>query len=78
MTAPSPQVASPTLRIAQLILERKDIDIRTWLTDKRETGSSFDDIAHQIYVLTDQEISVTYQTIRRWLVDLGIVEEATE
>lgn len=65
--------SSPKLRLAQIILEAKGIDLSEWLLEQRKT-KSLEQIARELYVETDLEVSVTIQTIGRWLDDL---EEAT-
>lgn len=68
---------SSKFRLAQLILERKDIDLDDWLAEQRNAGHSLEQIARDLYVMTDLEVSVTLQTIGRWLEDRNI-EEVSE
>lgn len=62
---------TPKFRLAEILLAGKGIDLTTWLTDQREADHSLEQIARDLYVETDQEVSVTLQTIGRWLQDLA-------
>ncbi|HEX7099642.1 MAG TPA: hypothetical protein VF377_10405 [Acidimicrobiia bacterium] len=64
-------------RIVDLLLEKQGSNLHDWLSDRRNEGDSYEMIAKKIWVLTDGEVDVTYTTIRRWLTDLDLLEEAS-
>lgn len=68
----SQPTTSPKLRLTEVLLEAKDIDLGAWLHEQRSAGHSLDRIARDLYILTDLEVAVTQQTIGRWLEDLEV------
>lgn len=71
--------SSPQMALVDSML-RKDhgTDLEHYLAGRRSAGKSFDAIARDLEGLLDVEgFSVTYGTIRRWCIRLGIEEQAS-
>lgn len=58
-------------RVIDLLLEREGSTLRAWLAARRDEHQSYETIAKQLYVLTNGEVSISYQTVKRWLEDFG-------
>lgn len=72
-----PPVLKPQQRVVDLLLEQQGSNLRDWLAERREERDSYETIARKLWSLTDGEVSVSYTTIKRWLVDLDLLEEAS-
>lgn len=66
--------------VDDLLQRRYDTALDQWLTDRRQAGFSYDRIARELEsVLEVDGFTVTYQTVRRWCIRLGVEpEEAAE
>lgn len=60
-------------RLAELLIGES---LEAYLADKRLTGGrSYERIARDLAEDTNGEVAVSMNTIKRWLIDFGIVEE---
>lgn len=70
-----------TQRVADLILreERSEslVEFLTRLRHNVDQPASYDTIGRELYLATNGEVAISYQTVKRWLLDLGVIEEAT-
>ena len=57
-------------RYADILLDKQDLQLDTWLLEQRSNGDSYESIARNLFVLTDQEIEVTGRTIANWITSL--------
>lgn len=73
---PTPSL-SPQQRVVDLLLEREGSNLYDWLAARRAEGNSYETIAKKIWTLTDGEVDITYTTVRRWLIGLDLLEEAS-
>ncbi|HLF43233.1 MAG TPA: hypothetical protein VJA46_06875 [Acidimicrobiia bacterium] len=64
-------------RVVDLLLEKNGSTLKDWLSGRRAESTSYEDIAKQLYVLTDGEISISYTTVKRWLIDFDLLEVAS-
>lgn len=66
------------MALVDTLLQRDhDTDLREYLTNRRGDGLSFDGIARDLEALLAVDgYSITYATIRRWCIRLGIDAEA--
>ena len=64
-------------RVVDLLLEQQKSNLRDWMAARRDEEDSYETIAKKIYVLTDGEVDVSYTTIKRWLIDLDLLEAAS-
>lgn len=60
-----------------MLLRERNTTLEEFLRDRQSRGLGYEAIARDIHIATDQEISVSYQTIKRWLAELEITEEVT-
>lgn len=55
-------------RLAEQHLRTKHgLDLEAWLLKNREGGLGYEEISRELYSVTDGAVSVSYQTIKRWL-----------
>ena len=70
-------VMTPTQRVADLILrERRGESLVEFLTNLRrdpDSPATYEQIGRELYIVTDGEVSVSYQTIKRWLIEFGVI-----
>jgi hypothetical protein len=60
--------------VVSALLEAKyDTTLEAFLTDKRDQELSYNRIARDLHDLTGGDVSVTGETIRRWINDLEAV-----
>lgn len=64
-------------RMADALLRDRDTSLRVFLEEHRGAGATYEAIAQELYAFTDRAVSVSYQTIKRWLVDFDLLEEAS-
>ena len=57
-------------RYAGSLLGKQDLQLDAWLLEQRGNGDSYESIARNLFVLTDQEIEVTGRTIANWITSL--------
>lgn len=74
MTQPS---LTETQRVADLLLEKQGSNLRDWLAEQRKSGGGYELIARELYLATSGEVSVSYQTVKRWLIDFDLLKEAS-
>lgn len=67
----------PSYLQTSVLLEKKGIDLPTWLAEQRTAGLTIEDIAHELYLVSERAISVSYRTVYRWLEDLELIEAAS-
>lgn len=63
---------SSAQKMANALLEAAGSNLKDFLADARSRRLSYEDTAKELYVRTDGAVSVTYQTIKRWLADLEL------
>lgn len=56
-----------------LLEASQDTTLKDFLTDRRSQAISYERIARDLHDLTDGTVSVTGETIRRWINDLEAV-----
>lgn len=44
------------------------VGLDEWLLAQREASRTYEEIARDIWLLTDEVVSVSYQTVKRWCV----------
>lgn len=68
-------------RVADLILrDSRGESLEEFLTRLRndpDDRASYDVIGRELYLATNGEISISYQTVKRWLEDFGLLEAAS-
>ncbi len=65
-------------RMADVLLkDRQDTSLHDFLAAQRSGGATYEEIAQELYAVTDRAVSVSYQTIKRWLTDFDLLEEAS-
>lgn len=58
-----PTQETPTQRLASVLLGRP---VHAWLTEQRDAGSSWRQIAADLRKATNGQIEVSYEAVRRW------------
>ncbi len=61
-------------RMADAVLKGKGTTLENFLADRYKQGLSYETIGRDLHVFTDGVVSPSYQTIRRWLLDLGLLK----
>lgn len=71
------QPMTPRQQVADLILREKHgeslVDFLSRLRHDPDSPKSYDAIGRALYVATDGEVCVSYQTIKRWLIEFGVI-----
>lgn len=63
-------MASPRKRRAAHQLKELGLgDLGSWLQGQHSAGLSYEQIARELYRLTDGQVDVSYQTIKNWLLE---------
>lgn len=65
MSTPTP---TPTHRLADLILGGPGA-LEGFVRERRATGMAWRLVAREVYEATDQQIDLTYETLRTWFPD---------
>jgi hypothetical protein len=60
-------------RLADLLLQQNGRTLGEYLTEKRARGLSYERIARDLQADTDNEVVVSYTTVKRWFEDLEVV-----
>lgn len=60
-----------------ILHDRQNTSLRDFLADQRSQGRTYEAIAQELYAVTDRAVSVSYQTIKRWLEDFDLLEAAS-
>jgi len=65
--------------MANAILESlgEPVSLQDYLTTTHGRGLGYEAIGKDLHSITDGVISISYMTVKRWLIDFGIVEEAS-
>ena len=63
-------------RMVDALLQGQSTSLRDFLTEHRGRGATYEAIAQELYAVTDKTVSVSYQTIKRWLDEFGIEKKA--
>jgi hypothetical protein len=63
--------------MADALLRSSGSDLKSFLSDARSRNISYEDTAKELYLKTEGAVSVTYQTIKRWLVEFELLEVAS-
>jgi hypothetical protein len=58
--------------VGALLEAKYDTTLKTFLIDSRSQELSYNRIARDLHDLTDGDVSVTGETIRRWINDLEV------
>ena len=72
-----PSSAGNMARTTDAVLQTKGTTLVEFLEEQHQAGEGYEDIAKELYAFTDRAINVSYQTVKRWLVDLEILEVAS-
>jgi hypothetical protein len=67
---------SSTQRMANAILGVKGTSLEAFLRTYHESGSSYEQIARELDRATDGAVAISYSTVKRWLIDFALLEEA--
>lgn len=59
----TPPNQTATQRLATLLLGQ---DVQEFITEKRNAGRPWRFVARDLYVATDGQVDVTYETLRQW------------
>lgn len=63
-------------RTAERILQQREgVSLRDFLANARSAGGTYESISQELYATTDRAVSVSYQTIKRWLSDFDLLDE---
>lgn len=74
----NPDISLPTqARHADVILQGSGTTLRDFLAEQHDAGRTYEEIAQELYASTDRVISVSYQTIKRWLRRFDLIKEAS-
>ncbi len=65
-------------RMVDVLLQDQGSSLREFLTEHRGRGATYEAIAQELYAVTEKAVSVSYQTIRRWLIDFDLIEAAVQ
>lgn len=76
MADPSPLNSQQKMADA-ILRDRLDTTLGAFLEAHRTQGLTYEAIAQELYASTDRAVSVSYQTIKRWLDDFGLLEVAS-
>ena len=64
-------------RFADRILREKHgeslVEFLTRLRRDPDSPATYEQIGRELYIVTDGEVSVSYQTIKRWLIEFGVI-----
>lgn len=68
---------STAQRMADRILRDQGHTLQGFLEKHHGQGLGYEAIARELDKATDGGVAISYQTVKRWLADLGITEEVT-
>jgi hypothetical protein len=63
-------------RVAYKHLAKHGSSLKEWMAAQRAEGASYDTIGRELWAVTGGEVAISYQTVKRWLIDLDLLEEA--
>lgn len=73
-----PDLSLPTqARQVDVILQAKGTTLKAFLEAQYTAGKTYEEIAQELYATTDRAVSVSYQTIKRWLQRFDLMKEAS-
>jgi hypothetical protein len=58
--------------MADALLSKTATNLRTFIEERSARGLSYETIAKELYMATGGSVDVTYQTIKRWLIEFGV------
>jgi transposase len=67
-----PTTLNGNQRMANAILEHQGTTLRDLLSELHGAGMSYEQIAKRLHSETDGVVSLSYQTVKRWLDDLKV------
>lgn len=63
--------------MADALLQQQGTTLEEFLGLHRRAGGTYEFIAQELYATTERAVSVSYQTIKRWLADFDLLDVAS-
>ena len=60
-----------------LLRSKTDSSLKDFLAEHRARGLGYEEIGQELFMVTDRAVSVSYQTVKNWLTDFGLLEVAS-